>query len=230
MNWLLMVVVGIIIYYGVQGKRRGFIRTIFSLCSLMIALVLTYTLSPYISKTLHNNDKVYQYISTTVDKVIKAEKEDTVSNQVEYIEGLKLPKSLKKALIENNNKEVYTAFAVKSFGDYVNNYLVYLVINAMSFVITLFLIRILLLIMANGLDVLSKLPLINGLNKSAGLLVGILHGLIVIWVLCIVLTSFSGTAWGMELYSQINMSQILTVIYDNNLLLKGITSIVRVLF
>ena len=104
MNWLLVVVIGIIIYYGFQGRRRGFIRTVFSLSSLVIALFLTYTVSPYISKTLQNSDKLYQYVSTTVDKVIKAEKEDTISDQVEYIDGLNLPKSLKKALIENNNK------------------------------------------------------------------------------------------------------------------------------
>ncbi len=230
MNWLLVVVIGIIIYYGFQGRRRGFIRTVFSLSSLVIALFLTYTVSPYISKTLQNSDKLYQYVSTTVDKVIKAEKEDTISDQVEYIDGLNLPKSLKKALIENNNKEVYTAFAVKSFQDYVNHYVAYLVINALSFIVTLIMIRIVLLIIANALDIISKLPLINGLNKSAGLLIGILHGLIVIWVLCILLTAFSGSKWGVELYNQINESQVLTVIYDNNLLLNGITSIVRVLF
>lgn len=230
MNWLLAVVIGIVIYFGIQGRRRGFIRTVFTLFSLIIALVLTYTLSPYISKSLQKSEKIQGYVTKTVETVIKTEKEETVSDQVEYIDGLNLPKSLKTALIENNNKEVYTAFAVKSFQDYVNHYVVYLIMNALSFILTLMIIKILLFVAVKMLDILSKLPIINGLNKSAGLLVGILHGFIVVWVLCIFLTVFSGTEWGIRLYTMINESLVLTTIYDNNLLLSGITSIVKVLF
>lgn len=230
MNWLLAVVIGIVIYFGIQGRRRGFIRTVFTLFSLIIALVLTYTLSPYISKALQKSEKIQGYVTKTVETVIKTEKEETVSDQVEYIDGLNLPKSLKTALIENNNKEVYTAFAVKSFQDYVNHYVVYLIMNALSFILTLMIIKILLFVAVKMLDILSKLPIINGLNKSAGLLVGILHGFIVVWVLCIFLTVFSGTEWGIRLYTMINESLVLTTIYDNNLLLSGITSIVKVLF
>lgn len=231
MNWLLIVVLGILVFYALKGRRDGFIMTVFTLFSLVIALFLTMSLSPYISKTLQNNDKVYQYAYEAVSKVVTIEKEDKpVTKQVEDIEGLSLPRSLKEALIENNNPEVYKALAINNFKDYVNNYLAVVVINGFSFILTFILINIAMMVLANTLNILSKLPIINGLNKSAGLIVGILKGLIIIWVLCIILTTFSGSSWAQEIFKKISESRFLTTVYDNNLLLNAITNMAKILF
>lgn len=231
MNWLLIVVLVILVFYAFKGKRDGFIKTVFTLFSLIFALFLTATFSPYISKALQNNEKVYTYVSGAVSKIVQVEKEDgTVTEQVEDIKGLSLPKALKNALIENNNGEVYKALAINSFKEYVNNYLTCVVINALSFILTLIIINIGLFLLSNTLDIISKLPLINGLNKSAGFIIGLVHGLVVIWVLCILLTCFGGTEWGGNAYKLISESSFLTIIYDNNLLLSVITNMAKVLF
>lgn len=231
MNWLLIVVLVILVFYAFKGKREGFIKTVFTLFSLIFALFLTATFSPYISKVLQNNEKVYTYVSGAVSKIVQVEKEDgTVTEQVEDIKGLSLPQSLKNALIENNNGEVYKALAINGFKEYVNNYLTCVVINALSFILTLIIINFILFLLANTLDIISKLPLINGLNKSAGFIIGLVHGLVVIWVLCILLTCFGGTEWGGNIYKLISESSFLTIIYDNNLLLSVITNMAKVLF
>lgn len=231
MNWLVIVVFAILIYFGFRGKRKGFIRTVFTLFSLILALYLTSTFSPYVSKTLQNNERFYSYVSEAVSKIVKTPKKDgTVTEQAENIKELSLPKSLKNALIENNNGEVYKALAINSFKDYVNNYLTCVVINALSFIITFIFVNICLFLILNALDLISKLPIINGLNKSAGFIVGLLHGLVIIWVLCILLTCFGGTEWGADLYKLINESRFLTTVYDNNLLLRIITNMAKVLF
>ena len=173
MNWLVIAVLVVLIFFGFRGQREGFIRTVFSLFSLIIALFLTSTFSPYISKTLQNNEKVHTYISDAVAKIVKTPKKDgTVTEQVESIKELSLPKSLKNALIENNNGEVYKALAVNSFKEYVNNYLTCVVINALSFILAFIIVNICLSLILNALDLISKLPIINGLNKSAGFVIG----------------------------------------------------------
>ncbi|ROR23608.1 colicin V production protein [Mobilisporobacter senegalensis] len=231
MNWLVVVVLAILIFYGFKGKREGFIKTVFTLFSLIFALFLTSTFSPYISKALQNNEKIYSYISGAVSKIVEVEKEDgTVTEQVEDIKELSLPNSLKNALIENNNGEVYKALAINSFKEYVNNYLTCVIINALSFILTFLIINIALFLISNTLDLISKLPIINGLNKSAGFIIGLIHGLVVIWVLCILLTCFGGSEWGGDIYKLINESSFLMMIYDNNLLLSVITNMAKVLF
>ncbi len=231
MNWLLIAVVIFLAVYAIRGRQEGFIKTVFSIFSILIALVLTYEIQPYVSKALQHNDKIVSYVEHKVDASVDLDKkEEGVSDQRSSIEGLRLPKSLKKSLIENNNTEVYKALVVEKFEDYVSSYLAMVILNALSFVVVFLIVYVLLFIISRALDILSHLPLINGLNKTAGLLVGLLRGLVVIWILCILLTMFSSTKTSQLLYGYINDSYILSSIYDNNILLHIITNIAKVLF
>ena len=47
MNWLLIVVIGIIIMNALIGRKVGLIKIVFSLFSFIIALLLTTWISPY---------------------------------------------------------------------------------------------------------------------------------------------------------------------------------------
>lgn len=231
MNWLLIAVVIFLAVYAIRGRQEGFIKTVFSIFSILIALVLTYEIQPYVSKALQHNDKIVSYVEQKVDASVDLDKkEEGVSDQRSSIEGLRLPRSLKKSLIENNNTEVYKALVVEKFEDYVSSYLAMVILNALSFVVVFLIVYVLLFIISRALDILSHLPLINGLNKTAGLLVGLLRGLVVIWILCILLTMFSSTKTSQLLYGYINDSYILSSIYDNNILLHIITNIAKVLF
>lgn len=235
MNWLVIVVAAILVTFAFIGRKVGFIKTVFSIFSIIIALFLTSTISPYVSKSLRGNEKVYEYINEKVEKVVKLkvkEKEKvSLSEQNKAIDKLSLPDSIKKKLLENkNNDEVYKALKVDNFKEYVNGYITTLVINAIAFIVTYLVVMVILFIICAALNIISKLPLINGLNKTAGLLVGLFEGLLVVWLLCIVLTAFSSTTGGQELFKLIKESQFLSSLYNNNLILKCITNMAKVLF
>lgn len=231
MNWLLIVVAVFLAAYMIRGYSNGLIKTAFSIFAVLIALILAVTISPYVSKVIQGNEKVFEFIDDRVSTSVNKEKEETIeTEQTNAINELHLPNSLKKALIENNNPEVYKVFKVDSFQKYISNYISCIILNAISFVFVFALAMILIKILANALDLISKLPIINGLNKMGGILIGFMHGLIVLWVLCIVLTAFSSTAIGVTLFEHINSSRLLTVIYDNNLLLSVVTNIAKVFF
>ena len=129
-----------------------------------------------------------------------------------------------------NNSEVYKALHVDTFKEYVSGYITTIVINAIAFIITYLIVTILLFAVCIALNIISKLPIINGLNKTAGLLVGLFEGLLVIWMLCIVLTAFSSTETAQKLFEMIKESQFLSCLYDNNLLIRFITNMAKVLF
>lgn len=231
MNWLAIVVLVILGGYALNGHRRGFIRTVFTLFSTIIALILTSWVSPVISKELQKNEKVMGFVTEKVEKVITfSEAGNKITDQVNFINKLPLPAIMKHTLIENNTKDVYTAMAVDNFKDYISNSMARIIINAVVFLVIVLFITIGLALLCETMDIISKLPLINGLNKTAGLLAGLLHGIVVVWIGCIFLTVLSSTQWGKSLFELINSSAFLSTVYNNNLLLKFIMNLGKILF
>lgn len=232
MNWLLIAVMAIIVVNALIGLKTGFIKTAFSLCSLIIAIILTAWLSPYVNDFMKGNVKIYNYISSKAEKMLKFDdKEYTESKQEALIDELHLPKSIKKSLKENNNSKVYKDMELgkKNFKGYVANYITGLIINAISFIATFVVILILLWVICIALDILSKLPLLNQINKLAGLAAGLVHGLVVVWILFILLTVFGSSSFGQEAMQMIEKDTILSTLYDNNILLRIITNIAKMI-
>lgn len=231
MNWLLIAVILFLAYSAYKGHKDGFIRTVFSVFSVIAALILSGLFSPVVGKAVRNNKKIYNTIEKHVSKNLKLDKDmKKKSGQKKAIEKLSLPGSLKTALIENNNDEIYRALKIDDFKKYVSHYITNVIINSGAYLVTFFLIITALFILANALNLITRLPVINGLNKTAGFLTGILKGLVLLWIFCILLTTVSGTKFGLAIYGMINDSWILSRIYDNNLLLKGVTDMAKILF
>ena len=49
MNWLLLVVVGLILFCAIRGWRRGLLRILYSLISVILLIGLISYATPYIS-------------------------------------------------------------------------------------------------------------------------------------------------------------------------------------
>ncbi len=230
MNWLLIVVLAILIINTIIGMRVGFIKTVFSLCSMIVALILTIWISPYVNNFMRGNEKFYHSVSEKVEKVLPLIEDKTEEKgENSLIEGLSLPKSLKDSLIKNNNKKVYNDLKVNTFKEYISSYLTGIVINALAFSVTFIVLLVLLWIISIALNIISKLPFLNQINKTGGLLAGLLHGLVVVWLFFIVLTVFESSELGQEAMTLIGGNEILSFIYNNNFLIGFITNATKML-
>ena len=136
------------------------------------------------------------------------------------IENLKLPDQLKQSLIENNNGEVYRTLGVELFRDYIGSYLTNLIVQIAVFLLLFLVIFILLHILVAALDLVARLPILSGMNKIAGAILGGLEGLFFVWIVCLIFTALSGTGWGILIMKQIEASPWLSFLYHNNLLAK----------
>lgn len=221
MNWLLLIVLGIIILNALLGLRVGLIKIIFSLFSLIIAFMLTVWLSPSVNRILKNNETFYEKVSHKVEEMLFENQEKTTDDN-EMIEELPLPKSIKESLIENKAK---TEANIKA---YIVSHVTDIAINALAFAITFILSFIVLWVISIALNIISKLPILNQLNKITGLAVGGLQGVVVVWILFIVITIFSGTELGGTAYEQINSNAILGFLYDKNLFLNIVLNAVKI--
>lgn len=231
MNWLLILVVGVLVFYSLNGRRRGLIKTVFIMFSTIISLVVTGWIAPVVSKEVQKNERIINFVSEKVEKVVDfTGVGPKTSDEVNFIDKLSIPSVMKNALLENNTKDIYVAMAVDNFKEYVCNYLTRTIINAAVFLIILLVVRIAISVICVTLDLISKLPLLNGLNKTAGLIAGFFHGIIIIWVGCLIITVLGSTPIGQYFFGEISKNSILSTIYNNNLLLRFITNIGESLF
>ncbi len=231
MNWLLIVVCIVILGNAIRGMKVGFIRTIFSLVSMILAVILTIWISPVMKDFLKSNDKFYDGLTYRIEKMLPFSTEKVVDQEQDsLIDEMKLPKSLKQSLKENNTLEKQKELAANSFQEYISRYLAGIIINALSFILTFFIISALLWVLCMALDIISKLPLIHSVNKTAGLLAGCVQGLFEVWLFFILLTVFQSMSFGQKIMEMIGESELLSFIYNNNILLRFITGATKFIF
>jgi uncharacterized membrane protein required for colicin V production len=230
MNILVLVVIGILLLFTFLGYKAGLIKTVFSICSMIVALVLTLLISPQLSKALQANDKIVGYFSEKVESALDLDKvDDSISDKLSGIDKLPIPDSMKESLRKNDNSEAYDILGVSNSTEYISYSMACMIINALSFAITFLILLIGLRVLCLVLDIISKLPVLHQINKLAGLIAGVVRGMIVIWLLCIVLTMFSGSELGKSCYEMINESAFLGFIYNNNFILRFVVDIKKVI-
>jgi len=232
MNIILLIAILILILSALNGYRQGFIKAVFSIFIMIVSLILASQLMPVVGKVLQKTP-IYTAVNENIESVIVSSVTmpvDKVTEQVDVINALPLPDFLRNALIENNNSQIYDALGINGFTAYMSNYLTCLIINAISFVISFIVVFILLKIIGRILNLISKLPVLNGINKIGGIIIGLINGFILLWIASVIITIFAGTSWAQYAFQDINNSAILKLIYNNNYLLIWIANMGRVLF
>ena len=222
MNILLVIVILIIAGCSFAGYKAGFIKTIFSMVSVIAALIITSVIAPAVSSGLQSSEKVMNYFAEKTESVLGLEdvKNIEISKQLSFINDLNLPEAIKEALIENNISDVYESLDVDSFVDYITTSVAVYIISAVSFIGVFIVAVIALRILCVVLDIISKLPLLNGLNKITGLAVGFVHGILIVWVFMALITAFGATSIGSSAMTMIGESKFLGTIYDYNIITK----------
>lgn len=144
--------------------------------------------------------------------------------QIKAIEMAELPEVFKSLLSDNNNDVIYEKLGVKTFAEYVGEFLSKLIIHIVAFLCTFLLVTIVLRAIIFALDIVSELPVLGFFNRLAGGVVGAAGGLIIIWLFFVVITLLYVTAFGREIYQVIQENAILNMLYENNPLMKLATS------
>ena len=236
-RWLEVAVAVYLIGMMLYGHYRGFIKIAVSAMSLFITLFAARVAIPQTAAWLENNTALYE---TMKESALKASGLDEKMEEVAQtaglagkageravIESLELPDQVKKLLIENNNGEVYQEMGVQIFEDYVGKYLADRVIRILIFTVLFIVFYAFLHIIIVWLDLIFRLPIIYGLNKIAGAVLGRTEALIFVWVGALVLTLFSGSEIGKSMIDQINGSVWLTWLYDHNMLSYLVVGLVK---
>ena len=187
MNWLLPAVGLFILLSTWDGHRKGFIRKIVGVLSLVLTLIITSVVSPYLHTFLKESTGLYHFLQNR---------------------------------IEGSDIELLDALRVLGMENAVSGYLADEILRWAAFLIALLLAGVLIRGILFSLGIVSHLPILHGLNKTARLVLGFAEGVVLVWIFFLVITVCASTRAGGQLLKMTAQSSILSWLYRNNLLLN----------
>ena len=222
MNWLFWVVVVFLAYHVIDGLRRGFIKKAVSAVSLIVTLVLVTYLTPQITTFLQEHTSLHENLAEKCSGILlNSDYDESLrTDQVLIIEDLELPENIKNLLLENNNSEGYDLLNVSGFHEYIGAYIANLIINALAYLLSFVIIWTALQLILLALDVVTKLPLLHGLNQLAGGALGIVYGVGLVWVAFLLVTILCNGNLGRTFFTMISENPFLLFLYNQNVIMK----------
>ena len=222
MNVLTWIILLILAAFTLSGWSRGFVRVFAGMFFFLASTVLVYYATPYISDFIKENTPIYQAVEENCREMLKGGEgqENSGLEQKKFIEGLGLPEALEKQLLGGSDSGSSVDRAIEGVSDYLAEYMAGLILNILTFVVTLAAVNLVLRMTVLTLDNLAKLPVLNSINKAFGMVLGAAQGLLVVWVAFLVITAFGNTDAGRKLLEMIHESPILDFLYNINIFLK----------
>ena len=167
-------------------------------------------------------------VTTDLNELTKKETKYILENdpdketQIKQIDALNLPDYVKGAFIQNNTDNMYEKLGVTNFYKYISRYAARLIVNVIAIFGTFVVLRVILIIIAFIINrSMDEDPVLSGINRFLGMLLGLAVGVVIVWGFMII----ASIAFGSQYDSMIAGNEILQKINDTNLLVKVITSI-----
>ena len=238
MNVLFIVIIAIIIITGVIGYYKGLIKTILSMATIVLSIMLTSVVAPKVSEILCENETVYESVydalseNLDLSEVTEAlatqagEKLDEAA-QAEILEKVGMPPVIKEIIIDSGNLERFANENADKFEGYLYSLLTDLIINASSYVIVFIITSIVLAVVASVLNIISKLPMLKSLNRMAGAMLGVVEGFIIVWLFFILVSVLPGNEFMEKCNDDIQDNVVLTYLYDNNIIMNVVSEYVE---
>ena len=224
-TWAGIAAIGVLLFTGYTGYRRGFIKEIVSFFFVFLALALAWTINPYVNTFLMEKTSLYDKIQESC-REFSGSQDVTEGNGMDeetedsLISQLPLPKILQKNLTVNNTEEVYQYLAVDTFGDYISEYLARAIINGLSYLIAYALANLVLRVVLLILDMIAGLPLISGANRLTGGVVGVAKGIVFIWIALLLLTILCSSDIGKRGLELVEKDSVLQTLYKHDVLVN----------
>lgn len=234
MNWLGIVILGIVILGIFKGFKRGIVRTAVSVCSLIVALILGQMLNPYISQFFIEQTPLYDTIREMCEDSISDTLEMKLNEQIgqaeqeELIQVLPLPEGLKTALLRSNNAEGYNRFLARTFGEYLSSSIAHMIVDTISLLIIYALVSVVMKLVGGVLDRIFELPVLSLINRMGGAVFGGIQGIFIVWFVFLIFALFWNTGWSQQAVSMIQENELTKSLYDNNLLIQFLSGIIGI--
>lgn len=228
MNWLSIAVIVFFMIMIAIGVKKGLVRMVMAFASSLLAIAIVAAIHEPIEAEVRSRTACYERIEEGVGTYVQdgfATVLDNISQSADdLIERLPFPDVLKTYLRDGDNPANWKRLGVMDAADYVTRCLSELVFSALVCVCVFVVVRIAIWILTALLEHIVELPVLRQLNSIAGAAAGAACTVILLWVGGLIVTAAAATDWGREALVLIRESPLLSLIYNNNLLISGMLS------
>lgn len=213
----ILIDVGIVLFMALCtfiGYKRGLIKLAIRFCALVLAIVLTIILYKPIAGVIMNKTELDENISEAIVSKIQHKDLENISDEdKKENQLLVLGENYIKQAIEEKKED-----AVK----FVADSLTVSIVETLTFISLLLIIRIILIILNLFADILGNIPIIKQFNKAGGTIVGLIEGTIIVYSLFAVLSLISPFVGNNDIESNVNKSFLGKMVYKNNIIVNTI--------
>ena len=195
---LLILVVFIVLGMTLYGHNRGLVRMLVSAASIAISLVIVNILMPFVQTHLQESHLIRNFVRNWSEDLFSGQFGSSGDSASPLFELLGLDRAAE------NLGAVLAGFAVR----------------ILCFVLLFLLTSVVLRMIAHMLDLMTKIPIISGMNQLGGAFIGCAEGVFYVWLLMILITLMPGMKLCQAALQQIEGNELLTLIYENNMILK----------
>ena|GEM_PF-5882896 len=214
----------LVVMCAIQGYKHGVIRTIFGVVSFLLAAVLAFLMyvpfSNFVRQTPVGQD-MYNGIYESIDKNISEkwdEDEAEHRNSEDLIEEVGLPKFLRNDVYRSSGAILRNTAATAK--DAVCQASSEALLRIFAAVALFFIILLALWLVRLLLEIVFKMPILKGINKQLGFILGLIKGLLYAFLLLGMITVFGNMENMGWLKEAADSSVIFRFMYQNNLLLS----------
>lgn len=197
------------------GYKKGLVSLIFSFCAFIIAIILTWILyTPVTNFIIENTDFDKNIENFIIEKGINTNEEDAEENKntTQSKENINtyVEKYVEKSVENAKDK------AIENTADIISKKVVSIIVAIALFIV----LRLVLILLKFVLQGLAELPIIKQLNKSGGIVYGIIRGLFIIYVILAIMFFVISVNNSEVLTNMIDSSIISKYLYANNIILN----------
>lgn len=223
MNWATiggiivdLVIISIIVSNAFWGYRRGLTSVIFKILASIVAFIIVLIVYKPVAAFVIENTKL--------DETLIAAIESSLSG-ISFVEGtvIKFEHPLiSDSIIELMNSFVNDALqkAETNAIGYVSMQLAYFMIRIGTLILLYGIVRFFLLFIKFAAELIANLPIIRIVNKSGGLIYGVLKGFIIAYLVLAIFSLISPFISEFGIISAIEDSHLGSSMYNNNIILN----------
>jgi uncharacterized membrane protein required for colicin V production len=184
-NALDIIILAVVALCAIAGYHKGLIRTVYRLVSFLAAIFIALRLYTFVARILRQT-ALFPAIKNGISRTVNLE-----GVGAEIIDNLPIPGVFQTLLHSYNTPNMFELLQVETVEEYIAGFFANMAINGIAILALFVLTMFALIFVGYALDIVSKLPVINFLNRIGGFVFGIAISCIIIWLVLVTAALFA---------------------------------------
>lgn len=225
------IIVDIILFFiiagnAVLGYKRGLARVIFNICSSIVAIILVLILYRPTTNYIINHTKFSEKLETTFEEKLQyLFEKDNIENTEQLQENDDMYGILKVFIGDEMGDLVHET--TDSMLEYLSIQVSHKIISVVVFFALFSIIRLVLYVLRNYVELVANLPIIRMFNGSGGMIYGVIKGFLLIYVIFAILSLILPIVGNTIIISAIQNAPIGSKMFEHNIILNLIFKFIK---